>query len=182
MKRILLFTFAIIFLNNLFSQTTFTGPIPKITSGYGSPGPYTPETKNFEVQFNWEKYYTDAVTLASITYPKELGEKAPIVFFIPWYSDSRLTENTFYSINKERAERIASQGYCYVTLQYNSPGELNESNKFGLCKATLDQLVDSFSQYIDTTRIGIIGSFMGGGARAIQVASEKFIYQNWGEN
>jgi len=182
MKRILLFTFAIIFLNNLFSQTTFTGPIPKITSGYGSPGPYTPETKNFEVQFNWEKYYTDAVTLASITYPKELGEKAPIVFFIPWDSDSRLTENTFYSINKERAERIASQGYCYVTLQYNSPGELNESNKFGLCKATLDQLVDSFSQYIDTTRIGIIGSFMGGGARAIQVASEKFIYQNWGEN
>jgi len=182
MKKLLLFTISCLIVFITQAQTEYKGPIPKIADGYGSPGAYTPKTINFEVLPNWDVYYTDEKALASITIPEELNEKAPIVFYIPWDSDSRLSPSTFYSINKERAERIASQGYCYVTLQYNNPGELNDSDPFGLCKATLDQLIDSFSQYVDTTRVGIIGSFMGGGARAIQVASEKFIYENWGEN
>lgn len=182
MKKLLLFTISCLFVFISHAQTDYKGPIPKISEGYGSPGVYTPKTINFEVLPDWDVYYTDEKALASITIPEELNEQAPVIFYIPWNSDSRLSPSTFYSINKERAERVASQGYCYVTLQYNNPGELNDSDPFGLCKATLDQLIDSFSQYVDTTRVGIIGSFMGGGARAIQVASEKFIYENWGEN
>lgn len=181
-RNLISLSFCYLSIYSLFSQFDYSGPIPKITEGYGSQGIYTPKTINFSVQPDWDNFFTDERTLASITYPDGLSGQAPIIFYIPWDYDSRLSVNKYNSINFERANRLASQGYCYVTLQYNNPGELNDSDPLGLCKATLKHLVDSFSQYIDTTRVGIVGSFLGAGSRSIQVASEYFIHRNWGSN
>lgn len=179
-QKLVIVIFSVVFTSSLFSQD-YSGPVSKITTGYGAPGSYTPKTEFFEVLPDWDKYYTDEKTTAFITYPQEHSGPVPVIFWIPWDSDSKISESTMYNINKARAERFASQGYCFLTLQYNSPGDLNESNKFGLCKALLDQVATDYTNIIDTTRIGIFGTFSGG-PRAIQVAAEKFIYGNWGQN
>jgi len=180
-SRIFIFCISIFLFGPITSQIEYKGPIPKIETGIGAPGSYTVKTDYLTLQPDSNKYKTYDPTLAFVSYPAEKTTPSPLLIFVPWDFDSRLGKSEMYAIHQTMSERFVSQGYAYATLQWNNPAITQYSYNLGLLMTLCDTLQNSFSDRIDTTRVGFMGTWHGA-PRAMQIASMKFQYGGWGEN
>jgi len=112
MKKLLI----LIFLPVLVSaQFAYEGPIPKITSGYGSFGSVPFESAFFHLVPD-STYECEDTLRCIITYPTNATGILPTVFRFPGASNENLTDSVYWNESKLDREFVASNGYVSVTM------------------------------------------------------------------
>lgn len=149
------------------TSAQFQGPIPAISTGYGSDG----NAAIAQIDILNDRYLLKKI---SIFYPAGTTTPVPTIFYSHGYAS---TDTTFHI---ENLRHIASRGYAVVFVPYKSIGVTNAERY-----ATLfDGFVKSARTnptIIDTTRVGFFGQSFGGGATP-RVAYRAFTENNWGVN
>jgi len=149
--------------NVAFAQ--YQGPIPLLTSGYGSQGPNTVSVINIT---------NDHFALKDISVFQPTGTTTPIptICFLHGFGGN---DTTYYI---ETLRNIASNGYAVVFVPYKTVG-VTLSERYltlynGFIKAS-----QSLPTIIDTTRVGFFGHSFGGGATP-RISYRLFTENNWG--
>jgi hypothetical protein len=157
-----------------WGQFDYEGPIPRITSGYGSFGSYAVESQFFYLAPDSTIECEDTVR-AIITYPVGISSPKPTVFRFPGASNNSMADSVYWRESQFYREFVASNGYVSVTMQWNS------SSHYGCSYHLLRQAAKQFSNMIDTSRVGIHGMSQGG-AVTNWLSLKKFINDGWGQN
>jgi len=154
-------------LNSLTSfAQTYTGPIPKPTSGYGADGSYTIATQSF-ANPNFSGH--DIV----IYYPAGITSPVPTIFYSHAFGGNN-PDNISGFLNF-----VAKKGYAIVFVPYQILGGIQPkyTNLLeGFIKAAHD-----YPNIIDTTKVGFVGHSFGGGA-VFANAYHCFTKRNWGQS
>ncbi len=99
---------------------------------------------------------------------------APTIFFVSGWGREADTYDKFFRFT-------ASHGYSVINIYNTNPGSINSSYPNALDMIT-EVTYNNYSNWIDTTKVGIMGHSFGGGA-AIWLGKEIFgDPYNWGEN
>ena len=154
------------FITNVgFAQ--YQGPIPALTSGYGSQGPNTVSVINIT---------NDHFALKDISVFQPTGTTTPIptIYFLHGFGGNDTTNYI------ETLRNLASNGYAVVFVPYKTVG-VTLSERYltlydGFIKAS-----QSLPTIIDTTRVGFFGHSFGGGATP-RISYRLFTENNWGAN
>lgn len=166
MKSFIYLTILIAFNSlNIFGQT-YTGPVPKPTSGYGADGSYTVATQSF-ANPNFPGY--DIV----IYYPAGITSPVPTIFYSHAFGGND-PNNISGFLNF-----VAKKGYAVVFVPYQTLGGVEQkyTNLLeGFTKAARD-----YPNIIDTSKVGFVGHSFGGGA-SFANAYHCFTKLNWGQS
>lgn len=166
MKSFFYFTILLVF-NSLTSfGQTYTGPIPKPTSGYGADGSYAVATQSFS---NPNFAGHDII----IYYPAGITSPVPTIFYSHAFGGSN-PDNISGFLNF-----VAKKGYAIVFVPYQILGGVQQkyTNLLeGFIKAAHD-----YPNIIDTTKVGFVGHSFGGGA-VFANAYHCFTKRNWGQS
>lgn len=167
MKSFFYFTILVAF-NSLstFGQT-YTGPIPKPTSGYGTDGSYTVATQSF-ANPNFSGH--DIV----IYYPAGITSPVPTIFYSHAFGGNN-PNNISGFLNF-----VAKKGYAVVFVPYQTTGVTIEERYSNLLNGFI-QAAQSYPNIIDTTKVGFVGHSFGGGA-SFATAYHCFTTLHWGQS
>ncbi|HIP49593.1 MAG TPA: T9SS type A sorting domain-containing protein [Lutibacter sp.] len=137
-----------------------------ITDGYGSWGEYN-TTKEANV------VVPDKGTI-TFYHPDIAATQLGTIFFISGWGREAVTYEAFFYF-------MASQGYAVVNIYNTNPGAINESYQ-----NSVDMMLESannlYSNWIDTTKIGLMGHSYGAGS-TIWIGNEIFgTDYNWGSS
>ena len=157
-----------------YAQFAFEGPIPAITSGYGSFGSAPIQSDFFQLVPDSTMECNDTVRCI-ITYPEGVTSETPTVFYFPGSSNTNRSDSAYWKVSQFYREFVASNGYISVTMQYN--GE----NTYGCAYYLLDEAVKRYGHMIDTTKVGIHGMSQGA-AVTNWLSLKKYINDGWGAN
>ncbi len=168
LKKIILFLFFNTFIingQNLYTQ--LDDGTSGITNGYGAWG-------NFDYT---REASIDVQGKGTITFyhPNHINSVLrPTVFFISGWGRTYESYDKFFKY-------IASLDYNVVNIYNTNPGNIQESYQNSL--DMMQQAVQTYSGWIDTTRIGLMGHSYGGGA-TIWLGKQVFDSNglNWGAN
>ncbi|WP_157811798.1 T9SS type A sorting domain-containing protein [Tenacibaculum sp. SZ-18] len=152
-------------ISNCFGQ--YEGPVPAITSGYGSFG-----TNGISVS-----YITNDNFLArdiSVFYPKGITTAVPTIFFLHGWG------GIYPSFSQETINNLVSNGYAVVHVPYKSFGVTNAERYTTLFDGFV-KAAQNLPNIIDTSRVGFYGHSLGGGA-VPRISYRLFTENNWGAN
>lgn len=149
-----------------FGQT-YTGPIPKPTSGYGADGSYTVATQSFS---NPNFSGRDIV----IYYPAGITSPVPTIFYSHAFGGNN-PNNISGFLNF-----VAKKGYAVVFVPYQTTGVTVEGRYSNLLNGFI-QAAQNYPNIIDTTKVGFVGHSFGGGA-SFANAYHCFTKLNWGQS
>jgi len=167
MKKLLFGLFFISFLatgQNLYNE--LNDGSSGIVNDYGAWGTYNNITEP-------EIEVTDKGTI-TFYHPDMAISQRPVIFFISGWGQPATTYEKFFKY-------LTSLGYSVVNIYNLSPGSINTSYPNSL--SMMQQAVQQFSGWIDTTRVGLMGHSYGGGS-TIWLGKQVFDEQglNWGTN
>jgi len=167
MKSFFCITILVVF-NGLstFGQT-YTGPIPKPTSGYGTDGSYTVATQSF-ANPNFPGH--DIV----IYYPAGITSPVPTIFYSHAFGGNN-PNNISGFLNF-----VARKGYAVVFVPYQTTGVTIQDRYSNLLNGFI-QAAQDYPNIIDTTKVGFVGHSFGGGA-SFANAYHCFTTLNWGQS
>ncbi len=149
-----------------FGQT-YTGPIPKPTSGYGTDGNYTVATQSF-ANPNFSGH--DIV----IYYPAGITSPVPTIFYSHAFGGNN-PNNISGFLNF-----VAKKGYAVVFVPYQTTGVTVQDRYSNLLNGFI-QAAQNYPNIIDTTKVGFVGHSFGGGA-SFANAYHCFTTLNWGQS
>ncbi|UPT67200.1 MAG: T9SS type A sorting domain-containing protein [Sphingobacteriales bacterium JAD_PAG50586_3] len=147
----------------LYNDPNFNKP----TTGYGSDGPHTTATEEFE-----NPYY--AGQNIKIYHPGDIQVKVPTLFYSHAYG-GYIPLHVIGLFNF-----IAKKGYAIVFVPYQTTG-VSVENRYENLLAGFRKAARDFPNIIDTTRVGFMGHSFGGGA-SFATAYRCFTENNWGQN
>ena len=138
-----------------------------ITNGYGAWGTYT----------YVQEASTDVVGKGTITfYHPDMAtpQQRPVIFFISGWAREYQTYDKFFKY-------LASIGCSVVNIYNTRPGSINTSYQNSL--DMMQQAAITYSNWIDTSKVGLMGHSYGGGA-TIWLGKQVFDRNgfNWGTN
>ncbi len=145
---------------------TYTGPIPKPTSGYGSAGSYNVATQSFT---NPNFLTRDIV----IYYPEGITAPVPTIFYSHAYGGNN-PDNISGFLNF-----VAKKGYAVVFVPYQTTGVTVQQRYSNLLNGFIKAARD-YTNIIDTTKVGFVGHSFGGGA-VFANSYYCFTTLNWGQ-
>lgn len=166
MKSFFYFTILVAFNSLTFGQT-YTGPIPKPTSGYGYDGSYTVATQSF-ANPNFSGH--DIV----IYYPAGITSPVPTIFYSHAFGGNN-PNNISGFLNF-----VAKKGYAVVFVPYQTTGVTVQDRYSNLLNGFI-QAAQAYPNIIDTTKVGFVGHSFGGGASYAN-AYHCFTTLNWGQS
>ncbi|MBS1652347.1 MAG: T9SS type A sorting domain-containing protein [Bacteroidetes bacterium] len=146
---------------------TYTGPIPKPTSGYGADGTYTVATQSF-ANPNFAGH--DIV----IYYPTGITSPVPTIFYSHAYGGNN-PNNISGFLNF-----VAKKGYAVVFVPYQTTG-VTIPDRYSNLLNGFTKAAHDYPNIIDTTRVGFVGHSFGGGA-SFANAYHCFTTLNWGQS
>jgi hypothetical protein len=149
-----------------FGQT-YTGPIPKPTSGYGTDGSYSVATQSFD---NPNFSGQDIV----IYYPTGITSPVPTIFYSHAFGGND-PNNISGFLNF-----VAKKGYAIVFVPYQTIGVTIQDRYSNLLNGFI-QAAQDYPNIIDTTKVGFVGHSFGGGA-SFANAYHCFTTLNWGQS
>ena len=165
MKNIFIPLIVSLVLSIACNAQTYTGPIPKPLSGYGSDGSFLVDTSHF--------LNPDYPSQASIIiYPQGVSSPVPTMFFC---HGGGANQALYY---QGLFKFIAQKGYAVVFVPYSNSIGIND--RYELMKTGFSYAADNFS-FIDTTQVGFIGHSFGGGM-SIAIGYHFMNTRNWGSN
>lgn len=162
------YIFALIILSvttNVIAQ--YSGPIPMISSGYGSNGALGVSQTNI---------LNDHYPLKSISvfYPTGTTSPIPTVFYAHGFG------GTDYNYGIEIINHIVSKGYAVVFVPYKSFG-VTDTERYLTLFDGFNKSARNLTSIIDTSRVGFMGHSYGAGALPI-LSYREFTENNWGTN
>lgn len=166
MKNIYILLFILTVVSFNVSGQTYTGPIPKPTSGYGADGSYTVATQSFDNP-NFSGH--DIV----IYYPSGITSPVPTIFYSHAFGGND-PNNISGFLNF-----VAKKGYAVVFVPYQTLG--NVQQKYTNLLEGFTKSAHDYPSIIDTTRVGFVGHSFGGGA-SFANAYHCFTTLNWGQS
>jgi hypothetical protein len=146
---------------------TYSGPIPKPTSGYGSDGTYNVATQSFQ-NANFAGH--DVV----VYYPAGITSRVPTIFYSHAYGGND-PGNISGFLNF-----VAKKGYAVVFVPYQTTGVTVQQRYSNLLNGFIKAARD-YPNIIDTTKVGFVGHSFGGGA-VFANAYYCFTALNWGQS
>jgi hypothetical protein len=149
-----------------FAQT-YTGPIAKPTSGYGTDGNYTVATQSF-ANPNYSGH--DIV----IYYPAGTTSPVPTLFYSHAFGGNN-PNNISGFLNF-----VAKKGYAVVFVPYQTTGVTVQERYSNLLNGFIKAAQD-YPNIIDTTKVGFVGHSFGAGA-SFASAYHCFTTLNWGQS
>jgi len=149
-----------------FGQT-YTGPIAKPTSGYGSDGSYTVATQSF----NNPNFLGHDI---EIYYPSGLTSPVPTIFYSHAFGGND-PNNISGFLNF-----VAKKGYAVVYVPYQTIGVTVQERYSNLLNG-FTKAAQDYPTIIDTTKVGFVGHSFGGGA-SFANAYHCFTTRNWGQS
>lgn len=161
-------------------QWAFEGPIPPITSGYGSYGPDSSNVQFFTIPADTDTSFECAQDIRGLLFTPASGTGPfPTVFYLPGssVSEAYLQDSGFYWTVERYGHLLASNGYAMAALRW--PTDMYNSHGCGYYFT--EAAVDYFPTLIDTTRIGFKGMSQGGTV-SNWLALKRFINSGWGSN
>jgi acetyl esterase/lipase len=155
------------------SADTLTDTIQNpIDSGFGADGPYSIICRRFPSPRNTK----DTV---SFFVPDPAAHPLPVILFLHGYNNGK-TEYFYHLI-----DHIVSNGYALIFSPYPTfptvDDEKTVMDKYEIAYHGFNEAVKRYSEYIDTSRIGIFGQSFGAGA-VPWVAHEVLTKKGWGKN
>ncbi len=152
-----------------FSVTgqTYTGPIPKPTSGYGSDGSYSVATQSF-ANPNFSGH--DIV----IYYPSGITSPVPTIFYSHAFGGNA-PNNISGFLNF-----VAKKGYAVVFVPYQTTG-VTIQDRYSNLLSGFTKAAHDYPNIIDTTKVGFVGHSFGGGA-SFANAYHCFTTLKWGQS
>jgi hypothetical protein len=144
--------------------------IPQMSSGYGADGPAAVATDSVNGRF----FVHDAYFLFR---PKDADRPLPVLFLIPGMGKGGDKPITYGRLLRH----LASRGYCVVLLTYRMVSFPYQGMTYHRMFRGIQHAVRSWSSFIDTTRIGMVGHSFG--ASCIPSHLYRAITrQHWGSN
>lgn len=150
-----------------FTFAQFQGPVPAITSGYGSDGAFPVSVINITN----DHFTTKDI---SVFYPTGTSTPIPTIFYSHAYGGNDTT------LQIELLHHIASKGYAVVFVPYKTSGVTVAERYLTLFDGFVKS-ADSLPLIVDTSRIGFYGHSFGGGATP-RISYRLFTEKNWGIN
>lgn len=167
MKSTIYSTIFVAFTSLFTFGQTYSGPIPKPTSGYGTDGNYTVATQSFPNQ-NYAGH--DIV----IYYPQGITAAVPTIFYSHAFGGNN-PNNISGFLNF-----VAKKGYAVVYVPYQTTGVTVQDRYNNLLNGFI-QAANNYPNIIDTTKVGFVGHSFGGGA-SFASAYYCFTTLNWGQS
>jgi hypothetical protein len=167
MKLLLNISFFVLFYSLQTFGQTYTGPIPKPTSGYGADGNYTVATQSFS-----NPYFSGHNIV--IYYPAGITTPVPTIFYSHAYGGND-PNNISGFLNF-----VAKKGYALVFVPYQTTGVTIPDRYSNLLNGFI-QAAQNYPNIIDTTKVGFVGHSFGGGA-CYANALYCFNTLNWGQS
>lgn len=165
MKSSILLFIVSVFLNlNLIAQT-YTGPVAKPTSGYGSDGAYSVAVQSFTNP----NFSTQAIR---VYYPSGIASHVPTLFYSHAFGGNDPSNISGF------LNFVAKKGYAVVFVPYQTIGVTVEDRYNNLLQGFIKAARD-YPNIIDTTKVGFVGHSFGGGA---VFANSYYCFKrlNWG--
>lgn len=156
---------ATVFLLCTLAAAQFQGPVPPISSGYGSPG-----TDSVAVEMVANSHWPQNPIV--IFHPAGRTTPVPTIFYAHGYGGN----DTLYQI--ELLRHIASRGYAAVFVPYRTLGVTIEE-RYATLLDGFRQAVREHPRILDSTRIGFFGHSFGGGASPY-LAGQLVSGDGWG--
>lgn len=166
MRKIFLLLFVLKTAAFSVNGQTYTGPIPKPTSGYGSDGSYSVATQSF-ANPNFPGHNI------VIYYPSGITSPVPTIFYSHAFGGND-PNNISGFLNF-----VAKKGYAVVFVPYQTLG--NVQQKYTNLLEGFIKAAHGYPDIIDTTRVGFAGHSFGGGA-SFANAYHCFTTLNWGKS
>lgn len=164
-KTILIFYLLLI---ALLANAQYADPnINKPSSGYGSDGSHTIA----KISFTNPNFQTKNI---EIYYPADITTKVPTIFYSHAYGGN-ISANISGMLNF-----VARKGYAIVFVPYQTTGVTVQERYTNLLQG-FRQAARTYTNIIDTTRVGFMGHSFGGGA-SFGLAYTCFTENNWGLN
>lgn len=160
----------------LSAQWAFEGPIPPITSGYGSFGSDSVINEFFSIAPDSTSECDDTIR-GIISYPANINQATPVVFTLPGSGYQGFSDSTMLEYFGFYHDFIASNGYVAVSMQWNN----SSWGVWGCAHKMVTEMVKTRSHIIDSTRVGFRGYSWGAGA-ANWLGLSLFTDRNWGSN
>lgn len=154
----------------LQAQTTmYSGPVPRITSGFGADGAFQVETQTFPSPL----FRGQVVT---VYLPRGAEGRVPVVFFAHGFG--AISPANYV----ELLRHIATRGYAVVYAPYQAlEAGAGFDERYNTLWAGFQAAVQTFASRIDTSRIGFMGHSYGAGAIPA-MAWRAFVERSWGQN
>lgn len=167
MKTFIYITILIAFNSLTTFGQTYTGPILKPTSGYGTDGSYTVAIQSFA-----NPNYSGQNIV--IYYPAGITSPVPTIFY----------SHAFGGFNPNNISGflnfVAKKGYAVVFVPYQTTGVTVQDRYSNLLNGFI-QAANNYPNIIDTTKVGFVGHSFGGGA-SFANAYHCFTTLNWGQS
>jgi hypothetical protein len=167
MKSFFYITILVAFNSLTLLGQTYTGPILKPTSGYGSDGSYTVTTQSFT---NPNFPTRDIV----IYYPAGITSPVPTIFYNHAYGGND-PNNISGFLNF-----VAKKGYAVVFVPYQTTG-VTVQQRYNNLLAGFIKAARDYPNIVDTTKVGFVGHSFGGGA-VFANAFYCFTTLHWGQS
>ncbi|MDW8220200.1 MAG: alpha/beta hydrolase [Bacteroidota bacterium] len=155
--------------------STYQGPIPRITSGFGADGMFQVDTVRFPA-IGWDSASTGLplsgmARNVEVWYPRGSTSPRPTLLFAHGFGGNN---PNFYG---ELLRNCVSRGYTVVFVPY--PVSINFASLYRTLDSGFTEAVRRFPMLIDSTRIGFAGHSFGAGALP-SLAYKAFVQRNWG--
>ncbi|MBS1781926.1 MAG: T9SS type A sorting domain-containing protein [Bacteroidetes bacterium] len=155
----------VVFLSTHSMGQTYTGPIPKPISGYGSDGNYTVTTQSFpNPNFSGHNIV--------IYYPSGISAPVPTIFYSHAYGGNDPSNISGF------LNFAAGKGYAVVFVPYQTIGVTSTDRYSNLLNGFLTA-ARSYPNIIDTSKVGFVGHSFGGAA-SFANAYYCFTALHWG--
>ncbi len=154
----------------LQAQTaTYSGPVPRITSGFGADGAFQVETQTFPSPL----FRGQVVT---VYLPRGAEGRVPVIFFAHGFG---AISPANYA---ELLRHIATRGYAVVYSPYQAlEAGAGFDERYNTLWAGFQAAVQTFASRMDTSRVGFMGHSYGAGAIPA-MAWRAFVERSWGQN
>lgn len=165
MKQILFGILSLLLFSLPTFAQTYTGPVPKPATGYGSDGIFAVSIQTFPNP----NFPTKDI---EIYYPSGITSSVPTIFYSHAYGGNDPSNISGF------LNFVAKKGYAVVFVPYQTFG-VSVADRYdnlleGFIKAARD-----YTSIIDTSNVGFVGHSFGGGA-SFANAHECFTSLNWG--
>ncbi len=150
------------------AQSTYRGPVSRITSGFGADGTFAIDTLFFPAS-GWEG--SGMTRNVEVYYPRGTTSPRPTLLFAHGFGGN---DPRFYG---ELLRNVVSRGYTAVFVPY--PISINTAALYRTMDSGFAEAVRRFPNVIDSTRIGFAGHSFGAGAIP-SIAHKAFTQRGWG--
>ncbi|MCU0424504.1 MAG: T9SS type A sorting domain-containing protein [Candidatus Kapabacteria bacterium] len=177
MRFFFVFLIVVVFsTTEFFAQTTYRGPVPRITTGFGASGRFQVDTVRFPA-VGWDSASTGLPINSSrsveVFFPRGTTSPRPTLLFAHGFGGN---DARFYG---ELLGNCVSRGYTVVFVPY--PISINFPSLYRTLDSGFAEAVRRFPNLIDSTRIGFAGHSFGAGAIP-GIAHKAFTQRRWGAN